>query len=112
MMLQELSTAMLYDLPVKVIVLNNGHLGMVRQWQELFWEGKYAGTSYEAFQPSFAEIAKAYGMPGTTITDEDDLEDTACVKPSPTTGPPSSTSTPIRWRRCSQWSRLDMVPTR
>jgi acetolactate synthase-1/2/3 large subunit len=72
---QELSTAMMYDLPVKVIILNNGYLGMVRQWQELFWEAKYAGTSYEAFQPNFAELAKAYGMPGTTITEEADLED-------------------------------------
>ena len=75
MTLQELSTAMMYELPVKVIILNNGYLGMVRQWQELFWEGRYAGTSYEAFQPNFAEIAKAYGMPGTTVTDEGDLED-------------------------------------
>ena len=75
MTLQELSTAMMYDLPVKVIILNNGYLGMVRQWQELFWEGRYAGTSYEAFQPNFAEIAKAYGMPGTMISDESDLED-------------------------------------
>ena len=75
MTLQELSTAMMYELPVKVIILNNGYLGMVRQWQELFWEGRYAGTSYEAFQPNFAEIAKAYGMPGTTVTEEGDLED-------------------------------------
>jgi acetolactate synthase-1/2/3 large subunit len=65
----------MYDLPVKVIILNNGYLGMVRQWQELFWEAKYAGTSYEAFQPNFAELARAYGMPGTTITEEADLED-------------------------------------
>ncbi len=75
MTLQELSTAQMYDLPVKVVILNNGYLGMVRQWQELFWEGRYSGTSYEAFQPSFADIAKAYGMPGLTITDEADLED-------------------------------------
>ncbi len=75
MTLQELSTAQMYDLPVKVIILNNGYLGMVRQWQELFWQGRYSGTSYEAFQPNFAEIAKAYGMPGTTVTDEADLED-------------------------------------
>jgi len=75
MTLQELSTAMMYDLPVKVIILNNGYLGMVRQWQELFWEGRYAGTSYEAFQPDFAGIARAYGMPGTTVSDEADLED-------------------------------------
>lgn len=75
MTLQELSTAQMYDLPVKVIILNNGYLGMVRQWQEMFWQGRYSGTSYEAFQPNFAEIAKAYGMPGTTVTDEADLED-------------------------------------
>jgi acetolactate synthase-1/2/3 large subunit len=75
MTLQELSTVQMYDLPVKVIIVNNGYLGMVRQWQELFWEGRYAGTSYEAFQPNFAEIAKAYGMPGATVTDEADLED-------------------------------------
>ena len=75
MTLQELSTAMMYELPVKVIILNNGYLGMVRQWQELFWEGRYAGTSYEAFQPDFAAIARAYGMPGTTVTDEGELED-------------------------------------
>jgi len=72
---QELSTAMMYDLPVKVIILNNGYLGMVRQWQELFWQGRYSGTSYEAFQPNFADLAKAYGMPGVTIKDEADLED-------------------------------------
>jgi acetolactate synthase-1/2/3 large subunit len=75
MTLQELSTAMMYDLPVKVVILNNGYLGMVRQWQELFWEGRYAGTSYEAFQPSFAGIAHAYGMPGMTVTDEGELDD-------------------------------------
>ena len=75
MTLQELSTAQMYDLPVKVVILNNGYLGMVRQWQEMFWESRYSGTSYAAFQPSFENIAKAYGMPGVTITQEADLED-------------------------------------
>ncbi len=75
MTLQELSTAQMYDLPVKVVILNNGYLGMVRQWQEMFWESRYSGTSYAAFQPSFENIAKAYGMPGVTITEEGDLED-------------------------------------
>ena len=64
MTLQELSTAQMYGLPVKVVILNNGYLGMVRQWQELFWEGRYAGTSFEPFQPSFAGIAQAYGIAG------------------------------------------------
>jgi acetolactate synthase-1/2/3 large subunit len=75
MTLQELSTAQMYDLPVKVVIINNGYLGMVRQWQELFWQGRYAGTSFEPFQPSFAGIAAAYGIPGTTVHEPAELED-------------------------------------
>jgi acetolactate synthase-1/2/3 large subunit len=75
MTLQELSTAQMYGLPVKVVIINNGYLGMVRQWQELFWQGRYAGTSFEPFQPSFAGIAAAYGIPGTTVHDPAELED-------------------------------------
>jgi acetolactate synthase-1/2/3 large subunit len=75
MTLQELSTAQMYGLPVKVVILNNGYLGMVRQWQELFWEGRYAGTSFEPFQPSFAGIARAYGIPGVTVHEPAELED-------------------------------------
>jgi acetolactate synthase-1/2/3 large subunit len=48
---------------------------MVRQWQELFWEGRYAGTSFEPFQPSFAGIAQAYGIAGHTVREADELED-------------------------------------
>jgi acetolactate synthase I/II/III large subunit len=75
MTLQELSTAQTYSLPVKVVILNNGYLGMVRQWQELFWQGRYAGTSFAPFQPDFARLAGAYGLPGTTVTEAADLED-------------------------------------
>jgi acetolactate synthase-1/2/3 large subunit len=75
MTLQELSTAQTYGLPVKVVILNNGYLGMVRQWQELFWQGRYAGTSFAPFQPDFARLAGAYGLPGTTVTEAADLED-------------------------------------
>ena len=75
MTLQELSTVQMYGLPIKVIILNNGYLGMVRQWQELFWQGRYAGTSFEPFQPSFAQVAQAYGIPGTTVLDKGDLDD-------------------------------------
>ena len=75
MTLQELSTAQMYELPVKVFILNNGFLGMVRQWQELFWQERYAGTSYEPFQPSFQKIAEAYGIQASTVTPGDDLED-------------------------------------
>jgi acetolactate synthase-1/2/3 large subunit len=75
MTLQELSTVQMYKLPVKVVILNNGYLGMVRQWQELFWEERYAATSFAPFQPNFAHIAAAYGIPGVTIEDRGDLED-------------------------------------
>jgi acetolactate synthase I/II/III large subunit len=75
MTLQELSTAQTYGLPVKVVILNNGYLGMVRQWQELFWQGRYAGTSFAPFQPDFARLASAYGLPGTTVTEAADVED-------------------------------------
>jgi acetolactate synthase I/II/III large subunit len=75
MTLQELSTARMYDLPVKVVILNNGYLGMVRQWQELFWEGRYAGSSFAPFQPSFAGIAQAYGIHAATVHDPGDLDD-------------------------------------
>jgi len=75
MTLQELSTAQTYGLPVKVVILNNGYLGMVRQWQEMFWDGRYAGTSFEPFQPDFARLAGAYGIPGTTVKHPGELDD-------------------------------------
>jgi acetolactate synthase-1/2/3 large subunit len=75
MTLQELSTAQMYHLPVKVVILNNGYLGMVRQWQELFWDGRYAGSSFASFQPSFAGIAQAYGIHATTVHDPGELDD-------------------------------------
>ncbi len=75
MTLQELSTAQMYGLPVKVVILNNGYLGMVRQWQELFWQQRYSGTSFAEFQPSFEKLAGAYSIPATTVTDPADLDD-------------------------------------
>ena len=74
MTLQELSTAQMYNLPVKVVILNNGYLGMVRQWQELFWDGRYAGSSFAPFQPSFAGIAQAYGIHAATVHAPEDLD--------------------------------------
>ena len=75
MTLQELSTVQMYKLPVKVVILNNGFLGMVRQWQEMFWDSRYSGTSYDGFQPDFARIAEAYGIPGTTVRRPEDLDE-------------------------------------
>ena len=75
MTLQELSTAQAYGLPVKIVILNNGFLGMVRQWQELFWDKRYSNTSFAEFQPDFAALAGAYGIPGMRVEDPDDLDD-------------------------------------
>ena len=75
MTLQELSTAQTYGLPVKIVILNNGFLGMVRQWQELFWDKRYSNTSFAEFQPDFAALAGAYGIPGMRVEDPNDLDD-------------------------------------
>ncbi|HKJ05616.1 MAG TPA: biosynthetic-type acetolactate synthase large subunit [Geopsychrobacteraceae bacterium] len=61
MNIQELGTIMEQQLDVKIILLNNGYLGMVRQWQTLFFDGRYAGTPMQS--PDFGLIAKAYGIP-------------------------------------------------
>lgn len=72
MNIQELATAVAYKLPIKVIILNNGHLGMVRQWQELFYKGNYSSTNMEA-QPDFVKVAEAYGAEGYRIEKVEDL---------------------------------------
>jgi len=74
MNIQELATAMQYNLPVKVVILNNGYLGMVRQWQELFYERRYACTSME-FAPDFVKLADAFGALGLRATTPDEVED-------------------------------------
>jgi acetolactate synthase-1/2/3 large subunit len=60
MNIQEMATAMQYNIPVKIVLLNNGYLGMVRQWQELFYEKRYSNTDM-SFQPDFVKVAEAYG---------------------------------------------------
>ncbi|NLT34401.1 MAG: biosynthetic-type acetolactate synthase large subunit [Gaiellales bacterium] len=74
MTVQELSTAVAHDLPVKVCILNNQFLGMVRQWQELFWNRRYSCTCVEC-QPDFVKLAEAYGAEGYRITAPDQVED-------------------------------------
>lgn len=70
---QEFMTAVANKLPVKVLILNNGYLGMVRQWQQLFYNGNYSQTNMEA-QPDFVKLAEAYGAEGYRITTEKELE--------------------------------------
>ena len=72
MNIQELATAVQYKLPVKVVILNNRYLGMVRQWQELFYEKRYAATDLEQ-GPDFAKLAEAYGALGLKATRPQDV---------------------------------------
>ncbi|OCC06615.1 acetolactate synthase 3 large subunit [Labrys sp. WJW] len=73
MMLQEMSTAVQYRLPVKIFILNNEYMGMVRQWQELLHGGRYS-ESYSAALPDFVKLAEAYGGVGIRCTKPGDLD--------------------------------------
>ncbi|HEY3331577.1 MAG TPA: biosynthetic-type acetolactate synthase large subunit [Capsulimonadaceae bacterium] len=68
MCIQELMVASIYKLPIKIVILNNQYLGMVRQWQELFWDSRYSSVDLEA-SPDFMKLADAYGAHGIRITD-------------------------------------------
>jgi acetolactate synthase-1/2/3 large subunit len=73
MCIQELSTCRQYSLPIKIVNLNNGYLGMVRQWQEFFYQGRYA-MSYMESLPDFVKLAEAYGHVGMQISRPEDVE--------------------------------------
>lgn len=74
MNIQELATATQYRLPVKVFILNNQYMGMVRQWQELTYSSRYA-ESYSESLPDFVRLAKAYGWKGIRIEQRSELDD-------------------------------------
>ncbi len=73
MCIQELSTCKQFHLPIKVITLNNRYMGMVRQWQEFFYENRYSESYMDAL-PDFVKVAEAYGHVGMRITDPADVE--------------------------------------
>lgn len=75
MNIQEMATAVCYKLPVKIVILNNGYLGMVRQWQELFYDKNYCSTCMD-FAPDFVKLAEAYGATGFRVTKDEDVEST------------------------------------
>jgi acetolactate synthase-1/2/3 large subunit len=74
MCIQELSTCLQYDAPVKIINLNNRYLGMVRQWQEFFYEKRYSHVYMDSL-PDFVKLAEAYGHVGIKVENPDDLHD-------------------------------------
>jgi acetolactate synthase I/II/III large subunit len=73
MCIQELSTAMQYNLPIKIINLNNRYMGMVRQWQEFFYQSRYSSSYLEAL-PDFVKLAESYGHVGVRIEKPEDVE--------------------------------------
>ncbi|MRY60781.1 acetolactate synthase large subunit, partial [Parabacteroides distasonis] len=85
MNIQELATIRRNNLPVKILILDNQRLGMVRQWQELFFEGRYSETDLSD-NPDFVQLAAVFGIPGQTITHANQVDDaiTALVN---STGP-------------------------
>ena len=74
MVMQEMATSLAEDLPVTVVLLNNGVLGMVRQWQKLFWNGRYSETTLEAV-PDFVKLAEAFGAKGILVERPGELAD-------------------------------------
>ncbi len=73
MTIQELGTILQYKVPVKIIILNNGFLGMVRQWQDMFFNKRYAST--ELVNPDFITIAGGYSIPAKKVTEREELKD-------------------------------------
>jgi acetolactate synthase-1/2/3 large subunit len=72
MNIQELGTARQFDVPVKIVIMNNGYLGMVRQWQELFWDGRYSQVDMGQW-PDFVKLAEAYGCTGLRLDRKETL---------------------------------------
>ncbi len=75
MCIQELSTCTQYHLPVKIICLNNQALGMVKQWQDMQYEGRYSESLYEDSLPDFVKLAESYGHVGMRVTERSELKE-------------------------------------
>jgi acetolactate synthase-1/2/3 large subunit len=73
MCIQELATCKQHNLPIKIILLNNGYMGMVRQWQEFFYDGRYSNSYVDAL-PDFVKLAESYGHVGMKVEKPEDLE--------------------------------------
>lgn len=74
MNIQELSTCTQYNTPIKIINLRNNYLGMVKQWQDMQYEGRYAMSTYEDSLPDFVKLVEAYGHVGMQVTSLDELD--------------------------------------
>ena len=74
MCIQELSTCTQYNLPIKIICLNNQALGMVRQWQDMQYSSRYSESVYEDSLPDFVKLAESYGHVGIRVTKKEELK--------------------------------------
>src|SRR5690606_32318463 len=82
---QELATCVIEEIPVKIFLLNNGYMGMVRQWQELFWDRRYSGVD-NGNSPDWVKLAEAFGAVGIRCDAPDELDDAmnaALAEPGP-----------------------------
>jgi acetolactate synthase-1/2/3 large subunit len=71
---QELATSVLEDLPIVVVIVNNGYLGMVRQWQDMFFDERFSQVNLTQTLPDYAALARAYGALGFTVENEEELD--------------------------------------
>lgn len=101
MNIQELDTCARYGLPVKVLLLNNSCLGMVRQWQELFYGRRYSQTLYPR-DPDFPKLAEALGGSGFTVDRPEEVR-SAIERALATPGPVVVNFGSPRTTRCSPW---------
>jgi len=69
----ELATAALHKIPVRILIINNAYLGMIRQWQELFFENRLSGADLEG-NPDFVKLGEAYGIKGWRIEKREDVD--------------------------------------
>jgi len=75
MVIQELATAVAEDIPVVICLMNNGWLGMVKQWQKLFWNERYSGTALHASNPDFVKLAESFGAKGIRVERPSEIAD-------------------------------------
>ena len=85
MNMQEMATIVEHKLPLKIIIINNGFLGMVRQWQELFWRGRY--SQVQLANPDFVKLAEAFGCPASRVTRTEEVEGAIRAMLAHTDGP-------------------------
>ena len=105
MCIQELMVATIYKLPIKICILNNQYLGMVRQWQELFWDSRYSSVDLEA-SPDFLMLAQAYGAKGIRVEKLEDVK-AALAEAAATTDRP----TVLDFRIAKEENVYPMIPS-